>query len=145
MATVLVADDDPEVVELVRTILGLSGIACRSVADGESALRSVQEDPPDCVIIDIAMPGLSGLAVCAELRASPGTSAIPIILLTGFGRRRDISTGYASGADEYIVKPFRPQELLERVQALLNPVRQQRWTDRPGLSEVPGLSDRPVA
>jgi two-component system response regulator MtrA len=137
MATVLIADDDPDIVELVRTVLELSGITTRSVADGEAALRSVQDDPPDCLIIDNAMPGLSGLAVCAELRAGARTSAIPIIMLTGMGRRRDISSGYASGADEYIVKPFRPQELMERVTALLNPVRQQRWAGR-----STGLSDR---
>ncbi len=131
MATVLIADDDPEVLELIQDVLHQAGLATRITLDGEEALRLAQADPPDCAIIDVAMPGLSGLAICAELRAASATSAMPIILLTGLGQRRDISSGYASGADEYIVKPFRPEELVERVTALLSPVRQRRWTSRP--------------
>jgi DNA-binding response OmpR family regulator len=131
MATVLIADDDPALRQLLRDILDQHGIVTRVAVDGEQALRAAQEDPPDCLIIDINMPGLTGLAVCAELRAAPGTAAMPIILLTGLGQRRDISTGFASGADDYIVKPFRPEELMERLTALLSPVRQRRWVDRP--------------
>jgi DNA-binding response OmpR family regulator len=127
MATVLIADDDPPTLELVSTVLRGAGIDIRTATDGETALRAAQETLPECVVLDIAMPRLSGLAVCAELRAFPATSAIPVILLSGLDRNRDHSSAFAAGADDYIVKPFDPADLLNRVQALLHPIRQQRW------------------
>lgn len=127
MPTVLIADDDPMMLELISTILEGDGIKVRTAGNGEDAIREVRENPPDCVILDVAMPGLSGLAVCAQLRSGLGTTAIPVIMLTALGRSRDVSSGYASGADEYIVKPFHPGELLARVKALLSPVRQGRF------------------
>jgi DNA-binding response OmpR family regulator len=127
MPTVLIADDDPAMLDLISTILRDSGIDSRTALDGEEAVRVAQEALPDCVMLDILMPGLSGLAVCSELRSGLDTAAIPVIILTALGRPRDVSSGYASGADDYLVKPFHPDDLLARVAVQLSPVRQSRY------------------
>ena len=119
MVTVLLAEDDADIRDLVTFKLREAGYEVRAFEDGLSALASAQDDRPDLALLDIMMPGMSGLDVCRELRADPATSAVPIILLTARAQESDIETGFAVGADDYIVKPFSPRELASRVHAVL--------------------------
>lgn len=119
MVTVLLAEDDADIRDLVTFKLRQVGYEVRAFGDGLTALVSARDDPPDLAVLDIMMPGLSGLDVCRELRADPATSEVPIILLTARAQEADVETGFAVGADDYIVKPFSPRELASRVQAVL--------------------------
>lgn len=119
MANVLVADDDADIRDLVTFKLTQSGHEVVSVEDGPSALAAARESAVNLALLDIRMPGMSGLDVCRELRAEPATSGLPIILLTARSQEGDVETGFAAGADDYIIKPFSPRELASRVSAVL--------------------------
>jgi DNA-binding response OmpR family regulator len=116
---VLVADDDADIRELVVFKLESAGFEVTAVGDGRAALDAALADPPDLVVLDHMMPRLTGLEVCAELRRSPGTATLPVILLTAKAQEADVTRGFELGADDYVVKPFSPRELLSRVQAVL--------------------------
>ncbi|MFF4654000.1 response regulator transcription factor [Streptomyces sp. NPDC001381] len=122
MARVLIADDDADIRDLVAFKLVQSGHQVTAVEDGMAALRTVREQPPDLVLLDIRMPGLSGLDVCRELRACDATASLPVILITARSQEGDVELGFAAGADDYIVKPFSPRELSSRVTAVLTRV-----------------------
>ena len=124
MTRVLVADDDADIRDLVEFKLVAAGFEVAAVADGQAALDHVLADPPDLVVLDLMMPRMSGLEVCAALRQVPATAGLPIIMLTAKAQEADITLGLATGADDYMVKPFSPRELLSRVQAVLS--RHQR-------------------
>jgi DNA-binding response OmpR family regulator len=119
MVTVLLAEDDTDIRDLVTFKLRQQGYEVRAFEDGLSALASARDDTPDLAVLDITMPGMSGLDVCRELRADPATSDVPIILLTARAQESDIETGFSVGADDYVVKPFSPRELVSRMQAVL--------------------------
>ncbi|MEV7180310.1 response regulator [Kitasatospora sp. NPDC093679] len=119
MASILVADDDADIRDLVAYKLTQSGHQVIVVDDGLTALKAVRERTVDLALLDIRMPGMSGLDVCRELRAAPETERLPVILLTARSQEFDVETGFAAGADDYIVKPFSPRELSSRVQAVL--------------------------
>ncbi len=119
MVTVLLAEDDADIRDLVTFKLRQVGYEVRAFEDGLAALVSARDDPPDLAVLDIMMPGMSGLDVCRELSADPATSEVPIILLTARALDADVEGGFAVGADDYIVKPFSPRELASRVQAVL--------------------------
>ncbi len=119
MATVLLAEDDPDIRYLVTFKLRQSGHDIREFADGLSALASARRDIPDLAVLDVMMPGMSGLDVCRELRGDPATADIPIVILTARAQESDVEAGLAAGADEYIVKPFSPRELMSRIEAML--------------------------
>jgi len=126
MATVLLAEDDADIRFLVTIKLSRAGHQLRAFSDGLSALADAREHPPDLAILDVMMPGMSGLEVCRELRKDPATADIPVILLTALAHEAAITAGGAAGADDYIVKPFSPRDLAMRVGALLAQVPQQR-------------------
>lgn len=119
MTTILVADDDTDIRDLVVFKLEQAGYDVVPVGDGLAALEGVRRYGPDLCVLDLMMPGLSGLDVCAELRRDPATSALPVIMLTAKAQEADVTAGFATGADDYVVKPFSPRELLSRVQAVL--------------------------
>jgi DNA-binding response OmpR family regulator len=119
MALVLVADDDPITRELVVFRLQAGGHDVITAEDGESALAVVKARGPDIAVLDVHMPGMSGLDVCRVMRADPGTAHISVIMLTASMQEADIDAGFDSGADDYVVKPFSPRELAKRVQAVL--------------------------
>ncbi|HLQ57093.1 MAG TPA: response regulator [Streptosporangiaceae bacterium] len=119
MVTVLLAEDDADIRDLVTFKLRQQGYEVRAFEDGLSALASARDEMPDLALLDITMPGMSGLDVCRELRADPATADVPIILLTARAQESDIETGFSVGADDYVVKPFSPRELVSRVQAVL--------------------------
>ncbi|HEX2192449.1 MAG TPA: response regulator [Acidimicrobiales bacterium] len=126
MKTVLVIDDDPDIRELVAWKLGQAGFAVLAEGDGESGLAAARgragDRPsvhPDLVLVDWMMPKLSGIEVCRALREDPATADIPVILLTAKAQESELERGRAAGADDCIVKPFSPREMLKRVEALL--------------------------
>jgi len=117
MSTILLVEDDPDIRHLVSYKLSSSGLDVTAVADGITALREARAHPPDLVLLDVRMPRMSGIEVCRELRAGPLTETVPIIMLTARSRPQDLEQGYAAGATDYIIKPFSPRDLLERVEA----------------------------
>ena len=120
MSHVLIADDDPDIRELVRFKLEQAGHEVTAVADGAAALSAARDGSQfDLVLLDVMMPRMTGLEVCTALRADPELSAIPILMLTARAQERDVDHGFAAGADDYILKPFSPRELLTRVNAAL--------------------------
>ena len=119
MQRILVVDDEPDIVSLVSYNLKKEGYAIRSAADGEEALRAARSDRIDLIVLDLMLPGLSGLEVCRVLRQDPRTGMIPIIMLTARGEEQDRIRGLEAGADDYPPKPFSPREVLARVKAVL--------------------------
>jgi two-component system, OmpR family, response regulator MtrA len=119
MTTVLVVDDDPDVCDLVAYKLRKSGYEVRCATDGDEAVSAVAERLPDLVLLDVMLPGPSGLEVLQRWRAEPETAVLPVILLTARTQEGDMETGLALGADDYIVKPFSPRELARRVASVI--------------------------
>lgn len=116
---VLVADDNRVVRELIVFRLERSGYRVIAASDGAEAWRIVRDQLPDLAILDVMMPNLTGVQVTERIRADEATSHIPIILLTARVQEADITRGFDAGADDYIRKPFNPQEIRGRVQAIL--------------------------
>ena len=116
---VLVVEDEMPIVELLRYNLEKSGYSVSVATDGDEALERVAAAPPDAVLLDWMLPRKSGIEVCRQLRARPGTRTMPIILLTARGEEADRVRGLETGADDYIVKPFSPRELEARLKAVL--------------------------
>jgi DNA-binding response OmpR family regulator len=116
---VLVADDDPDILQLVSFRLERSGYEVMSAEDGEQALNAALERTPDLALLDVMMPKLDGYEVTARLRSHERTRHTPVILLTARVQEADVTRGIEAGADDYVAKPFSPQELRERVQAAL--------------------------
>jgi DNA-binding response OmpR family regulator len=115
---VLIADDDADIRGLVALRLERSGFTVECAEDGESALSSARAMRPAVVVLDVAMPGLTGLEVLAALKGDPDTAQLPVMLLTARAAPTDVEHGLGAGADEYVTKPFSPQELAARVEAL---------------------------
>jgi DNA-binding response OmpR family regulator len=120
MTSVLVVDDDPDVCDLVTYKLEQSGFEVRRASDGDAALREVAKRIPDLVLLDIMMPGISGLEVLERLRSDEATAVIPVVMLTAKAQENDVERGFQLGADDYVVKPFSPRELVRRVTAVLS-------------------------
>jgi DNA-binding response OmpR family regulator len=116
---VLVADDDQDILNLVALRLEREGYDVLRAADGERAVEEALERSPDLALIDVSMPRLDGYQVTARLRENPGTSRMPIILLTARAQEGDIARGIEAGADDYVTKPFSTEQLRARVQAAL--------------------------
>ena len=132
-ATVLVVDDEKDLVELVKYHLEKEGLKCLEARDGETALQVARERTPDLMVLDLMLPGVDGLEVCRKLRKDPKTSSIAIIMLTAKAEEVDRIVGLEMGADDYMVKPFSPRELLARVKAVL---RRGQGQDMPALKRV---------
>ena len=119
MTAILVADDDMDIRDLVAFKLEQAGFDVTAVDNGLAALTAARLEPPDLVVLDVMMPGMSGIDVCRELRNDRTTAGLPIILLTARAQEGDVEVGFGAGADDYIVKPFSPRELVTRVEAVL--------------------------
>ena len=115
---VLVADDDADIRELVEFKLTQNGYDVQAVSDGLAAWESFQADRPSLVILDVMMPGLSGNDVLRNIRESED-AGVPVLLLSAKSRDSDVDTGFAVGADDYVIKPFSPRELVHRVNGML--------------------------
>ena len=116
VAKILVVDDEPNIREVVGQYLRRDGYAVVSAADGEEALRAYKREQPDLVVLDLMLPKLSGLEVCRRLGIE---GRVPLIMLTARGEEEDRIVGLSLGADDYVVKPFSPRELVARVGAVL--------------------------
>jgi two-component system, OmpR family, phosphate regulon response regulator PhoB len=122
-AHILLVEDDQSLVELLTWNLEREDFEVEHTADGEEALLLARESPPDLVLLDWMIEGLSGIEVCRRLRRIPDTANVPIIMLTARGEEEDRVRGLETGADDYVTKPFSPRELVARVQAVLRRVR----------------------
>lgn len=115
MKTILVVDDEPKILELLRDYLENAGFAVRIAHDGKAALTSARADPPDLIVLDLGLPEMDGLDVTRQIRK---TSSAPIIMLTARSDESDKLVGLELGADDYMTKPFSPKELVARVRAV---------------------------
>jgi DNA-binding response OmpR family regulator len=120
MARIIVAEDDDLVSDIVREALTTAGHIVGVVDNGADALRAIQLKKPDLVILDCTMPELSGLIVLREMRTSSTVYDTPVLMLTGRQGARDVELAYSQGADDYMKKPFDPDELVFRVEELLD-------------------------
>ena len=116
---VLVVEDDPDIAQLVVRYLDKAGFSTEVVANGREALTAIAARPPDLLILDLMLPQVDGLEVCRLTRSNDATAAIPIIMLTARAEESDRIVGLELGADDYLAKPFSPNELVARVRALL--------------------------
>ncbi len=126
---ILIVEDDFEIGQLVQLLLEGEGFVCRWCRDGLAAMEAVRSHPPDLIVLDLMIPGLDGLEVCARVRQQPGAKDPYILMLTAKGEEVDRIIGLSTGADDYLLKPFSPKELVARVRALLR--RSLRQTDAP--------------
>src|SRR5581483_2461220 len=123
-AHILVVDDDPRITDLLRRVLAYEGYSVAIATSGNEALNRSLERPPDLVVLDIMLPGLNGLEVAQRLRAAGDN--VPILMLTARDAVADRVKGLETGADDYLVKPFAPDELVARVKALLRRSQEER-------------------
>jgi two-component system, OmpR family, phosphate regulon response regulator PhoB len=123
-ARILVVDDEPDISALVAYHLARESYRVRTAGSGPEALRAIESEVPDLVVLDLMLPGMSGLDVLSELRRRAETESLPVILLTARREEEDRIAGLRHGADDYLAKPFAPQELVLRVGAVLRRVRQ---------------------
>ena len=123
-ASVLVVDDEPDISALVAYHLAKSGYRVRTVASGVEAIAAVEADAPDLVVLDLMLPGMSGFDVLEAIRARPEMEHVAVILLTARREESDRLEGLSLGADDYVAKPFSPQEIVLRVGAVLRRMRQ---------------------
>ena len=133
---ILVADDDPDLRDILRSILESAGYRVVEASDGEMALEAIRTGHPDLVILDYTMPRMEGPQVCQELKRDLLLRHLPIIMLTGRGETHDKVAGINAGADDYLVKPFEPQELLARVRMVLRRTSQELEANP--LTRLPG-------
>jgi DNA-binding response OmpR family regulator len=117
---VLVADDDADIRDLVAFKLEQAGLEVVAVEDGQAALEQARARRPILAVLDVSMPGLSGIDVCRMLRADPATAGMLIIMLTARVQEKDVEGGFSAGADDYVTKPFSPRDLVARIQSLLS-------------------------
>ena len=117
--TIVVVDDNPDIVSIVRTILEGRGYSVISAYSGEELFARLEERKPDLIILDIMMPNMDGLQVLTRLKGVPDTASIPVILLTAKVQYEDVLGGYKLGADYYITKPFTSTQLINGINLLL--------------------------
>ena len=136
MAQILVVDDDRNLRKIIATNLELAGFEITAAPNGTDALRLLDTMQPDLVVLDVMLPGIDGFEVARRIREHPANSHVPIIMLTAKGELEDKLAGFDSGADDYITKPFGPQELLARVRA--NITRLEMDASLSPLTKLPG-------
>ncbi len=116
---ILVVDDEPDILELIRHNLLRSGFVVSTAESGEEALQKIGRQPPQLLVLDLMLPGIDGLEVARRLKKNPRTAGLPIVMLTAKGEEKDVVTGLECGADDYVTKPFSPQILVARIRTVL--------------------------
>jgi phosphate regulon transcriptional regulator PhoB len=145
---VLVVEDEPDIRGLIVHHLERDGFRCRTVGTGADALAAVRTAVPDLVVLDVMLPGMDGLEVCRRLRADARAAAVPIIMLTAKADEVDRVVGLELGADDYVIKPFSPKELVARARAVLRrtrPAEGGRWLAAGGITLDPARHEVTVA
>ena len=127
----LVVEDDPDIVELLTHYLTAEGWTIDATADGRKALDRIRSESYQLLILDLQLPGLDGLSLCAEVRRDRRTHEIPVVMLTARGDEADRIVGLEMGADDYVVKPFSPKELVARVRALFRRIERKDEGEAP--------------
>jgi DNA-binding response OmpR family regulator len=127
----LVVEDDPDIVELLVHYLSGDGWTVEAAGDGRAALERVRSRPYDLLVLDLQLPGMDGLALCAEVRRDDRVKDVPVVMLTARGDEADRIVGLEMGADDYVVKPFSPKELVARVRALFRRLDRKDVRDTP--------------
>jgi DNA-binding response OmpR family regulator len=117
---VLVVEDDPDQLEVIRSTLKTAGFAIGTAANGIDALLKTRSVAPDLIVLDLMLPGLNGFDICESLRQDPATASVPIIMLTGMHGQFGRFAGLEAGASEFLFKPFNPEELISKVEELLS-------------------------
>lgn len=128
--TILVIDDEKDLLELVRYNLEKEHLAVITASNGKDGLEIVRQHHPDLAILDLMMPGMNGMEVCRQLRSEPLSADLPIIMLTARADEADRVVGLEAGADDYVTKPFSPRELLARVRAVLRRAKKSGQVER---------------
>ena len=118
-ASILIIEDDPDIVELLQYNLEKESYSVRTANDGESGLQAARRYKPDMILLDLMMPGMDGLEVCQHLRQDSSTATIPLMMITAKSEESDVVSGLELGADDFLSKPFSPREVVARVRALL--------------------------
>lgn len=126
MKKILVIDDETDIVELVSYNLKKEGFEVDSSYDGETALKKIKAVPYDLIVLDLMLPGVQGLELCRIIRGDPSIAATPIVMLTAKGEEVDKVLGLEIGADDYMIKPFSPRELVARIKAILRRSEQHK-------------------
>ena len=116
---ILVADDEPNIVTALEFLLERDGYQVRTARNGDEALKAIETDPPDLVLLDIMMPVKSGYEICKRIRENPEWAGIKVVMLSAKGREVEVNKGLALGADLYVTKPFSTRELMEKIRSLL--------------------------
>jgi DNA-binding response OmpR family regulator len=117
--TILIVDDEEDVLDLLQLVFETSGFAVRRAASGKSAVSIAYEEPPDVVLLDVMMPEMDGWQVLRTLKADERTRTVPVVMLSARAERRDKMIGLQEGAEGYIAKPFSPSEVVREVQSFL--------------------------
>ncbi len=126
---ILVVEDDKNILKLIIYNLEKEGFFCSGVSNGEDALKELETTRPDLVVLDIMLPGMDGLEVCRRIRQEKSLANMPIIMLTAKGEEVDRIVGFEIGADDYMVKPFSPRELILRIKSVLKRGREENSQD----------------
>ena len=128
---VLIGEDEPDIAEVIRYNLEREGFRCLCSHDGQEALEVLRRELPDLVVLDLMLPGMDGLEICRRMKSDPVTSPIRIAMVTAKGEESDVVVGLELGADDYVVKPFSPKELVARIRAVLRrgPLRDEQESD----------------
>ena len=119
MARILIAEDERDIRELIAFTLKFAGHEVIATSNGEEALQAALSEKPDLVLLDVRMPRMSGYQACEKIKADPETRQIPVVFLSAKGQESEVKTGMDAGADEYILKPFSPDQLTARIKSIL--------------------------
>jgi DNA-binding response OmpR family regulator len=119
MAKIVIAEDEPDIRELIAFALRFAGHEVISGANGEEGYELAKKEQPDLVMLDVRMPKMTGYEACQRIKSEPGTAHIPVVFLSAKGQESEIEQGIAAGAEEYLLKPFAPDQLVERIRAIL--------------------------
>ncbi|MDO5360272.1 MAG: response regulator transcription factor [Jeotgalicoccus sp.] len=134
--TILIIEDDPSIVELLKLYLQQADYRIILASDGEDGLEKYYNENPDCILLDLMLPKMDGIELCRMIRLDD--SATPLIMLTGKGENYDIIKGLDTGADDYVVKPFNPNELMARIKSVLR--RSDRTQDDNNILKIYGMT-----
>lgn len=116
---ILVVEDDPDARKIISLVLKLDGFITMTASNGSEALRYIESDVPDLILLDVIMPDMDGYEVCERIRSNALTAHVPVVMLSGRSDEESIAQGYAAGANDYVAKPIKPSSLTRRLRTLI--------------------------